>query len=281
MATRPALPALPRFDDRAVAIDAGAAAIVSVAICAAADALVFMTIFVPIVLAARLLVLAARPRTERGTSMKTELIFFGLCTVLGAFNDWNSVVRHGVYAYDVPHWFPGLSSIPLWMLLFWGMILRLFFTLSRWRRLDPPDHADDELWIGPARRSSPWLKVTFLLALVLLTRQFIYRFYLDPLWSWAPFALALLIYAAFTRPRAQQLRLVALFVVGGPATEILYIQVGHLHHYALGWLGGVPIWIALWWVLVILIWQDLGARALAIIEFFELGVRASTPRPGA
>ena len=53
--------------------------------------------------------------------------------------------------------------------------------------------------------------------------------------------------------------LAGIIAIGGPAVEIAYIQLGGLHRYQLGWLGGVPMWIALWWVLAILIWDDLSA----------------------
>ncbi|MCC6524310.1 MAG: hypothetical protein IT373_16750, partial [Polyangiaceae bacterium] len=36
-----------------------------------------------------------------------------------------------------------------------------------------------------------------------------------------------------------------------------------LHRYALGWLGGVPVWILLWWVLGMLLVADFGARLFA------------------
>lgn len=51
----------------------------------------------------------------------------------------------------------------------------------------------------------------------------------------------------------------ALLAVGGTAVEIAYIQLGGLHRYALGWLGGVPLWIALWWPLGGLLLDELGA----------------------
>ena len=60
-------------------------------------------------------------------------------------------------------------------------------------------------------------------------------------------------------------KLLALFAVGGPGIEILYIQVGGLHRYDLGWLGGVPLWIALWWLLAVLVGKDLSARLLRLL----------------
>ena len=52
-------------------------------------------------------------------------------------------------------------------------------------------------------------------------------------------------------------RLAAIAAVAGPLAEIVLIRLGHVHHYALGWLAGVPRWIALWWVLATLIWGEL------------------------
>jgi len=42
--------------------------------------------------------------------------------------------------------------------------------------------------------------------------------------------------------------------------------VGGLHHYALGWFAGVPLWIAPWWLLGLLVWKDLGWRLLATLH---------------
>ena len=247
--------------DRAVAVDAAAVAAVSVAICAAADRLALMSALVAAVWVARLALWArALPVAERG-SPAAELALLAACTALGAFNDWNTVVRHGVYAYTVPAYFPRLSIIPLWMLAFWGLVLRLMISLVRWRRLGPPAAARDQVYLGRRAVERPWLKLGVELVLLAVTRQLVYRYYADPLWSWLPFAVALAAFFVLFRPDRHDLRLVALFAVGGPAVEAAYIQLGHLHRYALGWLGGVPLWIVLWWVLAVLIGKDLLARA--------------------
>lgn len=250
--------------DRAFAVDLAAVTAVGVAICAASNARVFMTILVSAVVVSRLVAWAWLPAGERGIPMKGELLFFGLCVVLGAANDWNSVVRHRIYDYDVPHFSAAARSIPVWMLLYWGIILRFVATLSRWQRLGPPPHARDEVYLGARVRSSPRLKVAVEILLVLATRQVLYRYYFDPLLSWLPFAVALLVYAALFRPSRHERVLAALAAVAGPAVEIAFIRAGHLHHYHLGWLGGVPLWIVLWWVLAVLIWSDVSARLLAV-----------------
>jgi hypothetical protein len=96
--------------------------------------------------------------------------------------------------------------------------------------------------------------------LALLTRQTIYRSYDDPIWSWLPFALALAAAWIVLRPDRRRLGLLLGVGVAGPMVEVLYIQVGHLHRYRLGWLAGVPLWIVLWWVLAVLILEQLLAR---------------------
>ena len=255
-----------RASDRAFAIDLAAAASVAVAVCAASDALLFMTILVSAVIVLRLVVWARLPAGERGMGMMGELLFFGLCLVIGAANDWNSVVRHRIYDYDVPHFSSAARSIPVWMLLYWGIILRFVTTLCRWQRLEPPPHAADVIHLGVRVPSSPWIKLSIELLLVVATRQLLYRHYLDPVLSWLPFAGALLLYAALFRPSRHEGLLAALAAGTGPAVEITFIRVGHLHHYHLGWLGGVPLWIVLWWVLAVLIWNDLSARLLALID---------------
>lgn len=248
--------------DRAFATDLAAVAAVGAGICAKSDDLVFMTILVPAVIVSRFAVWVRLPVAERGIVLRAELVFFTVCLCLGAFNDWNSVVRHRIYDYDVPHLFPALGSIPLWMLVYWGMVLRFVATLCRWRGLSPPSQPSGEI----SRVGRPaWAKVTLELLLVLATRQLVYRYYLDPVLSWLPFAVALLAYAALFGVSAQERRLAALAALGGPAVEIAFIHVGGLHHYHLGWLGGVPLWIVLWWVLAVLIWNDLSARLLELL----------------
>jgi hypothetical protein len=177
---------------------------------------------------------------------------------LGAFNDWSSVDWHRIYDYTVPVGFPRLSTIPFWMFLFWGQILRTMATVSRHPRLGLDGATEGRLRLGPQSWAG-WV-VGIELALALATRQLIYRLYLDPVWSWLPFALALAVYAACIRIGPGGRRLMVLIAVVGPLLEVLYIQVGGLHRYALGWLGGVPVWIALWWVLAVLIWRDLSLR---------------------
>jgi len=251
--------------DRAFATDVATIVLVSVAICVFSQRLALMTVLVPIVLVARLGVWLALPAAERDTSRAGELAFFAVCTLLGAFNDWSSVTRHRIYDYTVPTDLPGLSHIPIWMLLYWGMILRFMITLGHYRRIGLSSGAD-ELHFGRWRVRGGGAKIALQLGLVLATRQAIYRTYDHPIWSWAPFALGLAVALFVLRPPRRRLTLLAGVLVAGPLVEALYIQVGGLHVYRLGWLFGVPLWIALWWVLAVLIWQDLGGRLLVAID---------------
>ena len=239
--------------DRALAVDAAAIVALSVAICLASQRLAVMDAWVPAVIAARFVAWRLLPAAERGHGLVAELGWFGACLVVGAGNDWNSVTRHRIYAYGVPLERPELSLVPLWMLACWGMILRCVVSPIRWRRLALP----------PPRALSPWLAIPFLLALVVVTRQAIYRSYDDPVWSWLPFALALAAAGVVLRPDRRRLALLAGVAVAGPVVELLYIQIGQLHAYRLGWLGGVPLWIVLWWVLAVGILEQLLARVLA------------------
>jgi len=225
----------------ALSIDAAAVLIVSVAICCCASQLHFMTALVPLIIALRLL---AWRRIVPG-DWPAELLFFACCTAIGAFNDWSTVDRHGVYRYLVPTYWPALTTIPLWMLLFWGQILRFVATLAEALRALP----------GGVRFSAPRLALQ--LAIVALTRWQIHLHFADPLRSWLPFALALALYLVVLAPGARTWTLIVLAAIVGPAVEIAYIRLAHLHHYQLGVIGGVPIWIALWWVLGTLIWCDL------------------------
>lgn len=242
--------------DRAVVIDVGAVAIISVALCVTHASLVWMEAIVPVVLGLRLAAWMRLPKRERGP-VRIELPFLVLCIVLGAFNDWNSVHHHRIYDYTVEVHSPRWSMIPVWMLLFWGMILRLVATLGRWKRLGSWTAPHDRVALPAPVRGSPYAALVLQLFLAFATRQAIYVTYRDPVWSWVPFAIACLIYLAVLRPVRPAHRLMGLALLFGPIIEILYIQVGHLHRYHLGWIGGVPLWIVLWWALAIPIWADL------------------------
>ncbi|MBT3219117.1 MAG: DUF2878 family protein, partial [Proteobacteria bacterium] len=172
--------------------------------------------------------------------------------------------------------FPGFSSIPLWMLLFWGMILRGLTSLCQWHRIGL-DQPRNEVRLGWTNANSWVLKLVLQLALVLVTRQFIYRLYLDPLLSWMPFAVALVLFVLLFGINRQERRIVLIMAIVGPLVEVLYIQVGHLHAYHHGWIGGVPLWIALWWVVGILIWSDLSRRTLRMMRSYESSSSAGTP----
>jgi hypothetical protein len=253
----------PFTSDRALAIDGAAVVIVGAAICLASERLAVMSILVPTVLALRFLAWSRLSAAERGLPARREVAFFALGMAIGAGNDWNSVVRHRIYDYTVPHGFPIEHAIPLWMLLYWGMILRFVAALCRWPRLGAPPRSSDTLHLGGRDCVSAPFKVAVELTLALATRQMIYAHFDHPFLSWLPFAAALAVYAVLFRPGPHERRLLAVAAVGGPVVEILFIQVGGLHHYRLGWLGGVPLWIALWWMLAVLIWNDLSARLLA------------------
>lgn len=254
-----------KVGDRAFLVDAAAVALISAFICLFSERLTLMSVLVPLVLALRLALWLALPRAERDLDGRAEVAFFALATAFGAFNDWNSVTRHRVYDYTVPTDLPGVSHIPVWMLLYWGLILRFVLTVFHWRRSGLP-RAGDAVWLGRRALTQPALRVALLLGIVLGTRQAIYRLYADPLWSWLPFALGLSAALLLFRPDRGRLRLLAVVLGVGPAVEALYINVGQLHAYRLGWLGGVPLWIALWWVLAALVWEDLGSRIMDGLE---------------
>ena len=249
--------------DRALAVDLTAVAAVGAGICAGADRPGFMAALVGAAIALRFIAWARLPIGERGTSLGVELAFFAICLGLGAFNDWSSVVRHRIYDYDVPSSLAGGSGVPPWMLAYWGLILRSIATLCGWRRLAASTAAT-------RRRRNPLHLVAVEILLVLATRQLLYRYFLDPVLSWLPFALALAAYVALFGLTAREIRLVAIAALVGPAVEAAYIHLGGLHHYHLGleWLGGVPLWILLWWMLAVLVWNDLSARLLSLLDSF-------------
>jgi hypothetical protein len=243
---------------RLMAIDAGVIVVISLLICAAADRLVFMSIAVPMIIAVRMFLLYALRRNE-GIHFRVELVFFGICTLLGAYNDYFSVCIKNIYDYTVPHFF-SWSTIPLWMLLYWGMILRTFARFARWEVLKPPEVSSDNIGFGRWYTESVTIKIVFMLALVFVTRNQIYQHYLHPIWSWVPFLAALLIYLTLCAPTLHDIKLMVVVLPVGPLVEMLYINLGGLHRYHLGVAGGVPLWIILWWLLIILIWKDIAMR---------------------
>jgi hypothetical protein len=126
-----------------------------------------MSVLVTAVIAVRLAIWLELPRAERDLDGAAEVVFFAIGTVVGAVNDWNSVTRHRVYDYGVSTDLPRLSLIPLWMLLYWGLILR-FMTPGVERlplaprtacasfrrdaapaRTDARSHAKEEGFLGP------------------------------------------------------------------------------------------------------------------------------------
>lgn len=271
----------PGKGSRALALEVGAVVAVSVAIAAAADRLALMSALVPAVFALRLALWTRLAPEERGHGLGAELALLAICTALGAFNDWNSVVRRGVYDYTVPADLPALSTIPSWMLLFWGLVLRALAALARRLGVGDSERAERGVRLGAREVGGAAARAAVMLALVLATRQGIYRFHAAPVLSWAPFAAALALYALLLRPGRPELRLMGAIAVLGPAIEVLYIQVGGLHRYHLGWLGGVPLWIALWWVLAAPIWGELSgrleralARRFPAVERFAPSARA-------
>ncbi len=245
--------------DRAFALDVLPIVIVSVAVCGWASDPVRMTVLVVALHLGRLVgwrLLGLGP-------LGRELAFVAVCTLLGAANDHNTIVHHDVYAYTVPQLWPQISEIPTWMLLTWGLILRFVATLATWERLGATGVPRDDVWLGPRRWSHPALKLGLSLALVWAVRQATWAWYLDPLRSWLPYAVAGLAYVALFRPDRHERRLAALALTLGTAVEVLYIQVGGLHHYELGLVGGVPLWIVLWWPLAVLVWKDLVTQPTA------------------
>jgi len=237
--------------DRALLLECVTVATIVALACLFAQKLVLMSVLVPAVIVVRMFVFHSLPDDARRLSTSREAIFFAICIVLGAFNDWNTVVRHHVYAYTVPSDLGRHSTIPAWMLLAWGPILRFMAELSRWPRLGTPD--------GRTIRGGA-LRVLGMLLLVLVTRQTIYRWWAHPIASWAPFAIALVAYFVLFRPGTRGLRLAGIVMIVGPTAESILVNVAGLHRYALGWFFGVPLWIVLWWITAALIWGEISLR---------------------
>ncbi|MFO0572166.1 MAG: hypothetical protein U0263_41470 [Polyangiaceae bacterium] len=264
----------PTSGHRALALDFASVLLVSLLILLAASRLWVMAIGVPSILGLRFLARARLPDSERDLSVRAELPFFLALVLIGGGNDWNSVHRHHVYDYTVPAEVPELSSIPIWMLLYWGLILRFILTLSHSRLLALPPLADSLVLFG-RRVGGPVARALVILGLTVATRQSIYRAFEHPIGSWLPFAVALGLALVVLRPDRRRILLVVATVVVGPLVEAVYIGGAGLHRYRLGWFFGVPLWIALWWGLAVLGWDELGTRFMLFVE------RSVRPRASA
>ena len=240
---------------RSVRLDAVAVALVGLAICVAGQRPWLMTAVVAIAIAGRLALFA-----RAGGRLGPELAFLLVCVAVGGGNDWNTVVRHDVYAYDVPALLPVDGAIPVWMLLYWGLILRFVSRLARWPALGATPDPSDLVGLPGARRARPGVRLGIQLVLVLGTRQAVYRWFDDPLLSWLPFAAAAVLWGTFLGLSQRDRRLALLALTVGTAGEAALITVGGLHRYALGLVGGVPLWIMIWWPLAVLVWADVGGR---------------------
>jgi hypothetical protein len=192
-------------------------------------------------------IVAARTAAHgRGRRAREAALYAG-AALLGGLNDWVSVDVVGLYHYEVPSLWPALTTVPEWMWLGWGLVLRLVLAVSA--ALGPAG--------PPGGLVRPrWARALVEVALVVATRQSIYRNYAHPWLSWLPFALALALYAVLLGLDRRERRLVLVLATIGPLAEVLLIEGAGVHAYALGWLGGVPLWIVLWWVLGALVWKD-------------------------
>jgi len=220
-----------------------------------------MSIAVPAIAALRWLAHARAPAADRQLGAAAELGFFAACVLIGGLNDWNTVVRHRVYDYAVPSEL-GPPALPLWMFVYWGLVLRMIATLATWRRLtgDAPLPCD-----RVAGRRAAGVRLAVMAVVVVVTRQLVYRLYDHPWASWLPFAIALIATAALLGMDRGDRRLVIAALVVGPAAEAALIHGPGLHRYHLGWVGGVPLWIVLWWALAVVVWRDVAARGLAVM----------------
>lgn len=197
-------------------------------------------------------------------SLSSSLVFYIICVLLGGFNDWRSVDVKKIYEYHAPTSFPDFSSIPLWMYLYWGIILCLMSRLGRWNWGRSYVNSDELLPWFKKGLTSPVMKILGQLLLIFITRQTIYTNYLDPFYSWFPFVVAIVAYVIVFRVNVQDILFFFTAIILGTIVESAYITLANLHFYHLGIIYGVPVWITLWWGLSVLIWRDLSYRILSI-----------------
>jgi hypothetical protein len=258
---------------RLTAIDAAVIAAVSLAICTMSQHLWFMTLFVILAIAVRFWALY-KVAAKENISMVGEGIFFTICAVVGAAYDWNAVAVRSLYFYLVPNFFPTLP-IPVWMMLYWGMILRGLARFARWRALSPPPSPAKSIGISDMRIDAGWLKVIAELAIMFLAGRAIGKLYMDPILSWLPFAAGLGIYLILFPPEKHDLKLLMVGLFVCPAIEIAYVRTGDLYKFYLDDIYGAPVWLFFWWMLAILTWKDLAFRMERLIGRVFGGARGS------
>lgn len=240
------------------AVDLVALGVGSWLICRAATDLPAMSIAMAGLIGIRTIMAGWLVRREGGRVVD-ELLVFLICMLIGAFNDWNTVVRHGIYRYAVPVYWPQWSTIPVWMLAYWGIILRamagLFIVVA--------GETSDRVQWGRWRRDHAGARLGIQLGLVAVARQAIVAWWWHPILSWAVPLIALVVRIVVVPPTRRELLALGVLLAVGPAVESLYILVAGLHVYALGWLGGVPLWIVVWWALGGSTWGELAVRGLS------------------
>jgi len=168
---------------------------------------------------------------------KGDLIFFFLGFVLGGGNDLISMYKK-VYAY-LPAPDISLLPIPMWVLLFWGLIFVFFRKLMRFGPFlgEPPKRLIDQ----------PLLLDGLILVIY---RMIIYRT-ADRFWlPDALFAAILVLRLLVSVPSKNERRLMLTMLVLGPAYEIWLIHCG-LYVYQTGFFYGMPLWLIVYWVFVI------------------------------
>ena len=254
-----------KFTDVFFYTDLASFIVASILICLFSHRLILMTVLIPLLMILRTYYVTLRFNKEETIQ---EIIFLSICIVIGGFNDWNSVCNKNIYSYGVPTFFPKITTIPLWMLFYWGLILRLITSLAFWSKIETQNTYSNKVrFFG----DNAWFKVLFQLLLVFITRQLIYINYLDPFLSWIFFAIAFVVYLIFIPLKKADILLLTSFAIGGPITEVLYIKIGNLHHYHHGVFFGVPIWIILWWIISVLLWKDISCRLIHLISSIYSG----------
>lgn len=189
-----------------------------------------------------------------------DWLFFILGVVFGGGNDFMSMIN-GVYYYTAIPIIPNLA-LPIFMWLFWGwafLLFRKIFNLA-WCR--------GEKFQKDGRFLRGWIdtKLIFDIALVIVLRLVIYNTYLLDFWIPALFyGIAVGIRLLIFHPKKNELRII-IFLPIAYFFEGIMVLFG-LYVYYNPIFPGIPLWLMIWWVLLVpIVLKEIFDRLEFIVE---------------
>ena len=182
---------------------------------------------------------------------KGDWLFFTFGVIAGGGNDLMSMLN-GVYEYTSITIIPFLNGLlPLWMILFWGQIFLLFRKIFNIKWFKGEEFNKDCRWIDK--------KLIFDIILLIILRIVIYHTsFLD---FWIPaliYAIGIGIRFLIFPPKKNEVLIICVLPYAF-LFEGLMVLFGLYIYYNPIFLG-MPLWLLLWWVLLV---------PIVLKEFFD------------